>query len=192
MDDVTVETLRVMKRLGPFQQGPRHGGRPVIAPRDLVVSLLPEPKDLAGRMRGKTCVGTLAKGLKNGDPEGVLHLQRRRSRDGLQHIGCPGDRLSDRYPAGYRRPADSRRHLDRRGCNVTRAVRSRSFPGAAPARRDAVGMLEDGAATRPGGSGRRASSRGRCRHTTPSTTTTASRCSSCAATPRSPPRRRSR
>ena len=34
---------------------------------------------------------------------------------------------------------------------------------------------------------RRASSRGRCRHTTPSTTTTASRCSSCAATPRSPP-----
>ena len=34
----------------------------------MVVSLLPEPKDLAGRMRGKTCVGTLAKGFKNGEP----------------------------------------------------------------------------------------------------------------------------
>ena len=39
-----------------------------IAPRDLVVSLLPQPKDLAGRMRGKTCVGTLVRGLKNGEP----------------------------------------------------------------------------------------------------------------------------
>jgi saccharopine dehydrogenase-like NADP-dependent oxidoreductase len=39
----------------------------MVAPRDLVVSLLPQPKDLAGRMRGKTCVGTLAKGYKNGE-----------------------------------------------------------------------------------------------------------------------------
>jgi saccharopine dehydrogenase-like NADP-dependent oxidoreductase len=41
----------------------------LVVPRDLVVSLLPDPKDLAGRMRGKTCVGTLAKGLKNGMPK---------------------------------------------------------------------------------------------------------------------------
>jgi saccharopine dehydrogenase-like NADP-dependent oxidoreductase len=39
-----------------------------VAPRDLVVSLLPQPKDLAGRMRGKTCVGTLVKGVRNGEP----------------------------------------------------------------------------------------------------------------------------
>ena len=32
-----------------------------------MVSLLPQPKDLAGRMRGKTCVGTLVKGMKNGE-----------------------------------------------------------------------------------------------------------------------------
>ncbi|MBA3522445.1 MAG: hypothetical protein H0T90_08095, partial [Gemmatimonadales bacterium] len=40
-----------------------------IAPRDLVVSLLPQPKDLAGLMRGKTCVGVLAKGRKHGEPK---------------------------------------------------------------------------------------------------------------------------
>ena len=28
-----------------------------VSPRDVVVSLLPQPRDLAGRMRGKTCVG---------------------------------------------------------------------------------------------------------------------------------------
>jgi len=66
MDDVTVETLRVMKRLGLSGKVRVRVGDASIAPRDLVVSLLPDPKDLAGRMRGKTCVGTLAKGMKNG------------------------------------------------------------------------------------------------------------------------------
>jgi saccharopine dehydrogenase (NAD+, L-lysine-forming) len=66
MDDVTVETLRVMKRLGLSGKTRVRVGEASVAPRDLVVSLLPQPKDLAGRMRGKTCVGTLVKGSKNG------------------------------------------------------------------------------------------------------------------------------
>ena len=70
MDEVTVETLRVMKRLGLSRTDQVRVGNQSIAPRDLVVSLLPDPKDLAGRMHGKTCVGTLAKGLKNGEPKG--------------------------------------------------------------------------------------------------------------------------
>jgi saccharopine dehydrogenase-like NADP-dependent oxidoreductase len=69
MDDVTVETLRVMKRLGLSRTDQVRVGNQTIAPRDLVVSLLPDPRDLAGRMHGKTCVGTLAKGLKNGEPK---------------------------------------------------------------------------------------------------------------------------
>jgi saccharopine dehydrogenase-like NADP-dependent oxidoreductase len=69
MDDVTVETLRVMKRLGLSRKDPVRVGNQLIVPRDLVVSLLPDPKDLAGRMHGKTCVGTLVKGLRNGEPK---------------------------------------------------------------------------------------------------------------------------
>ncbi len=68
MDDVTVETLRVMKRLGLSGKDRVRVGATSVAPRDLVVSLLPQPKDLAGRMRGKTCVGTLIKGLRHGEP----------------------------------------------------------------------------------------------------------------------------
>ena len=68
MDDVTVETLRVMKRLGLSGKDRVRVGDASVAPRDLVVSLLPQPKDLAGRMRGQTCVGTLVKGLKHGEP----------------------------------------------------------------------------------------------------------------------------
>ena len=68
MDDMTVETLRVMKRLGLSSKTRVRVGDLSVVPRDLVVSLLPQPKDLAGRMRGKTCVGTLVKGFKNGEP----------------------------------------------------------------------------------------------------------------------------
>ena len=69
MDDVMVETLRVMKRLGLSRKDRVQVGNYSIAPRDLVVALLPDPRDLAGRLHGKTCVGTLAKGLKNGEPK---------------------------------------------------------------------------------------------------------------------------
>ena len=67
MDEVTVETLRVIKRLGLSSKSQVRVGKVSVAPRDLVVSLLPEPKDLAGLMHGKTCVGTLAKGIRNGE-----------------------------------------------------------------------------------------------------------------------------
>jgi saccharopine dehydrogenase (NAD+, L-lysine forming) len=67
MDEVTVETLRVMQRLGLSGKQPVAVGAASVAPRDLVVSLLPQPKDLAGRLRGKTCVGTLARGFKDGE-----------------------------------------------------------------------------------------------------------------------------
>ena len=67
MDDVTWQTLRVMKQLGISRTDKVKVGDVEVAPRDLVVSLLPQPKDLAGRMRGKTCVGLLARGLVDGE-----------------------------------------------------------------------------------------------------------------------------
>ena len=68
MDEVTVETLRVMKRLGLSAKDRVRVGDTTVVPRDVVVSLLPQPKDLAGRMRGKTCVGILARGYRKGTP----------------------------------------------------------------------------------------------------------------------------
>jgi len=67
MDDVTIETLRVMQRLGLSGKDRIRVGETSVVPRDVVVSLLPDPKDLAGRMRGQTCVGTLARGMKAGE-----------------------------------------------------------------------------------------------------------------------------
>ena len=67
MDEVTHSTLKVMQQLGMNRIDKVTVGDVAVAPRDVVVSLLPQPKDLAGKMRGKTCVGTLVKGKKNGE-----------------------------------------------------------------------------------------------------------------------------
>jgi saccharopine dehydrogenase-like NADP-dependent oxidoreductase len=66
MDDTTWRTLKVMQELGLHRKDPIRVGSVTVAPRDVVVSLLPEPQSLAGRMRGKTCVGTLARGIRDG------------------------------------------------------------------------------------------------------------------------------
>jgi saccharopine dehydrogenase (NAD+, L-lysine-forming) len=67
MDEVTHSTLKVMKQLGLSRIDKVKVGEVDVSPRDVVVSLLPQPKDLAGRMKGKTCVGTLVKGRKDGE-----------------------------------------------------------------------------------------------------------------------------
>lgn len=66
LDDPTIETLRVIQRLGLAGKRRIRVGDASVVPREVVVSLLPEPKDLAGRLRGKTCVGTLARGMAGG------------------------------------------------------------------------------------------------------------------------------
>ena len=130
MDDVTIETLRVMQRLGLSGKDRIQVGDTSVVPRDVVVSLLPEPKDLAGKMRGKTCVGTLARGFKDWSAAGLLHLQRRRPRVRLRGARGAGHGLSDGDSTGHRRPADSRRPLERRGRALAGGVRSRSVSGS--------------------------------------------------------------
>jgi len=66
MDDTTWTTLKVLKALGLHGKQKVRVGDVEISPRDLVVSMLPEPRNLSGRMRGKTCVGTLARGIRDG------------------------------------------------------------------------------------------------------------------------------
>jgi len=66
MDEVTWQTLKVMQQLGISRTDKVRVGDVEVSPRDVVVSLLPQPKDLAGRLHGKTCVGTLVRGLKDG------------------------------------------------------------------------------------------------------------------------------
>lgn len=68
LSDATLETLRVLCRTGLLRTGAVRVGGVEVAPRDLVVALLPRPADLAGKLRGQSCVGTLGLGFKDGKP----------------------------------------------------------------------------------------------------------------------------
>lgn len=68
LSDATLETLRVLRRTGLSRTGAVEVGGVRVVPRNLVVALLPQPADLAGKLRGLSCVGTLGRGFKDGKP----------------------------------------------------------------------------------------------------------------------------
>ena len=41
-----------------------------VAPRDVLTALLPQPVEMAANVHGATCVGSVVKGIKNGEPAG--------------------------------------------------------------------------------------------------------------------------
>jgi saccharopine dehydrogenase (NAD+, L-lysine-forming) len=67
LSDDALETLRVLHRTGLSRKVAVTVDGVTVVPRDLVVSLLPQPKDLAGKLRGRSCVGTLGQGYQNGE-----------------------------------------------------------------------------------------------------------------------------
>ncbi len=66
LDETTWRSLTVFKEMGLHRKDRVRVGTVEVSPRDLLVSLLPEPQTLTGRLKGKTCVGILAKGLRDG------------------------------------------------------------------------------------------------------------------------------
>lgn len=67
LGEESVATLRVLHQLGLSKKSAIKVDGLEIVPRNLVVALMPKPVDLAGKLRGRSCVGTLGKGLQNGE-----------------------------------------------------------------------------------------------------------------------------
>jgi saccharopine dehydrogenase-like NADP-dependent oxidoreductase len=67
LSDDAIETLRVLHRTGLSRKVAVTVDGVKVVPRNLVVSLLPQPVDLAGKLRGRSCVGTLGQGDQNGE-----------------------------------------------------------------------------------------------------------------------------
>ena len=102
-----------------------------IVPRDLVVSLLPDPRDLAGRMRGKTCVGTLAKGLKNGEPKSYYIYNVTDHETVFNELGVQATAYQTGIPPVIAARLDRPGNLAGYRGDVARAVQSRPVPRAA-------------------------------------------------------------
>jgi saccharopine dehydrogenase-like NADP-dependent oxidoreductase len=67
-----IETLKTIHTLGMDKKEKVRVGEVEISPRDLLASILPDPATIGSLMHGKTCAGTLVKGLdKSGNPKAV-------------------------------------------------------------------------------------------------------------------------
>jgi len=67
-----IQTLKTIHTLGLDNKEKVKVGNVEISPRDLLASILPDPATLGDKMHGKTCAGTLVKGLdKSGKPKAV-------------------------------------------------------------------------------------------------------------------------
>ena len=68
LDDRFVDALRVFKILGLNQREPVEYKGTMISPIQFVASRFPRPVDLAGKLHGAVCVGTLCEGTIGGKP----------------------------------------------------------------------------------------------------------------------------
>jgi saccharopine dehydrogenase (NAD+, L-lysine forming) len=67
-----ISTLKTIHMLGMDSKDSINVQGVSVSPRDLLAAALPDPATLGARMRGKTCAGTLVKGLdKSGKPKAV-------------------------------------------------------------------------------------------------------------------------
>ena len=67
LPDDFIDFLRAISMIGLDSPDPITVKGQQIAPRDVVTALLPEPADLAGKLTGSVCVGTIVKGTRNGN-----------------------------------------------------------------------------------------------------------------------------
>ena len=63
LGDDFIEVLRTLHRLGLDSTQPEMERGVEVPPRDLAAAVLPNPAELGDRMHGRTCAGTLVKGL---------------------------------------------------------------------------------------------------------------------------------
>ena len=68
LPDELVNVLKVLRLLGLDRTDPVDVDGARVSPRGLVTALLPPPADLGGKVKGWSLVGTLARGVKDGDP----------------------------------------------------------------------------------------------------------------------------
>jgi saccharopine dehydrogenase (NAD+, L-lysine forming) len=67
-----IDVLRTLHKLGLDRTEPVRVGGSTVSPRDVVAAVLPDPATLGDKMTGKTCAGTLVRGLgRDGAPREV-------------------------------------------------------------------------------------------------------------------------
>jgi saccharopine dehydrogenase-like NADP-dependent oxidoreductase len=123
--DHYINVFTVLKNLGLLSEQPvRTAEGQEVIPLKLVKAVLPDPASLAPTYSGKTCIGDVVRGTKDGAPAEVLIYNLCRDRGA-------GDQLYRRRAAGCRRDPDRQWHLGCRAYGQCRRAGPQAFPEAA-------------------------------------------------------------
>jgi saccharopine dehydrogenase-like NADP-dependent oxidoreductase len=83
-----INVIKVVKMLGLHSKEPIDVKGVKVAPVDILAALLPNPAYLGDKMSGKTCVGTLVTGVKDGKRRKVYIYQATDNQESMQTYGC--------------------------------------------------------------------------------------------------------
>lgn len=90
LDDRFVEALRVFRALGLNRRDPVEVDGARVSPIRFVASRFPQPAELAGKLHGHVCVGTLAEGTLGGRPARRFMYQTTSHDDAWERWGVQG------------------------------------------------------------------------------------------------------
>jgi saccharopine dehydrogenase-like NADP-dependent oxidoreductase len=88
LDKEFIDVIRILAMLGLNSKEPVDVKGVQVVPADVVAACLPDPAELGEHMRGKTCVGTWVKGIKDGKPRQVYLYQSTDHDFSMEKYGC--------------------------------------------------------------------------------------------------------
>lgn len=142
LDDRFVEALRVFRALGLNQRAPVDFAGASISPIQFVASRFPHPAELAGKLHGTVCVGTLCEGTLDGRPARRFMYQTTSHDEAWERWGVQGTGLQTGASAAVAVRLFARGQVTQRGVVPPESLDSRSFIAEMKAVGLAVGMVD--------------------------------------------------
>jgi saccharopine dehydrogenase (NAD+, L-lysine-forming) len=127
LDDRFVEAERVFRILGLNQRRPVDFGGASISPVQFVASRFPNPADLAGKIHGAVCVGTLCEGTIGGRPARRFMYQTTSHDDAWERWGVQGTGWQTGASAAVAVRLFARGEITQRGVVAPELLDPRSF-----------------------------------------------------------------
>lgn len=103
-----------------------------VAPRDLILSLLPEPSDLAGKFRGITCIGVEVVGSKGSREVHLFEYTVMYHQEAWKKCGCNGTTYVTAMPTVLFTEFLAQRKIDQKGVVPPEALDPKPFFEAFP------------------------------------------------------------
>jgi len=126
------KVLEVFKLLGLNRRDEVKVKGAKVAPKDLVLALIPDPSDLAGKAKGITCIGAEVVGSKNNRKVHFFEYTQMDHQEAAKKFGCTGTTYLTAMPAVIYTGLLARRKIVQKGVVPSEALDPKPFFEAFP------------------------------------------------------------